>query len=175
MIILYAYAGEPVPEARDAVIAEPGYRSVRTDLTDYGYCRAVREVWEKDDLLIVEGDKVLPDGMVTELRDCKMRWCTVPVLPSGTADYLLCHSIGLMKWSWEIQMPLPGEFVTAREMDGWLRGHTLRSAFIPHPHVHGPPGRHVHGDADVPQEKLDKMFASLTCRGYVEQVSDGEG
>ncbi len=182
MIVLYAYAGKPVPEARDQVIELDGYYPVRTDLTSYGYCRAVREVWGKDDLLIVEGDKVLPRGMVGQLALCSYGWCTVPVLPSGTADYLLCHSIGIMKWAAGIQMPFGGDFVTAREMDGWLRTHTLQTAWVDHPHVHGPPGRHLHGAADVPQARLDELWENLwtpdgdlVCRGYTEHVSDREG
>ena len=116
------------------------------------YARFFVRTWPwPEALVVVEGDSVPPPGSIEALVDCPEPWCAHP---SWVGDRYLRETLGLVKFSRELQRRHPGaalEAMTRGRFDGslcparsvdvaWARQLSLMGLRV---HPHEPPARHL--------------------------------
>lgn len=119
---------------------------------DTAYSRILVDAWEAlGDLVVVEHDVGIRDGVLQELLDCGQPWCGFPY-PIGD-QLLVC--LGCTKFSAHLKASLPNLMVVAATVDDsgmpagdWRRMDVRiadRLEALGHQrHVHGPPVTHFH-------------------------------
>lgn len=121
MRTIFCYGDRPQPEAAEAVTEfAPGVEFCQTKGL-YGYCDAVGSHWNLgDDLVIIEGDKIIKQDTIPSLEACDQLWCSYKFRLRGYSyqlglDELICESItglGCIKYSARLQAAVPvGEFL----------------------------------------------------------------
>ena len=130
-----------------------------TDVTgdDFAYWRAIKERWDgQEDLLIVEQDVVIHDGVIPQLAECPGDWClfAYPIFNSGQR---LTQGLGCTRFSAALQRRVDcAEFETDGKLysDGksgvpWnfldlIIAERLKVGYGLLPHVHEPDVEHRH-------------------------------
>jgi len=110
-----------------------------------GYDDALRRVWGKEDLIIVEQDIIPSVSMIRALESCVCDWCAyrylIHYLNTHDPAYWVTHGLGLTKFSLALQRKFPlelwyhlGEWQW-QNLDCRITGLMVQSGLAPH--VHG--------------------------------------
>lgn len=107
LVVVCALRGRLFGEVIEALEAQwPAY-AVHLDEPHplASYADFVRVAWKgPDDLVIVEGDSIPPEGSIARLLECPEPWCSHP---SWVGDRYLDNTLGLVKFSYGLRSTLP--------------------------------------------------------------------
>lgn len=157
---------------RDAPHAEFVY----TGRTHQDYWQAIADRWQgKDDLMIVEQDNEIHDGVTESLASCDQPWCSYwylgPPMTSPDVKNCMSEAIGCVKFSADLQELIPHEEIADYKTQCWdtvdnkLMEKLKQLGFSPH--VHGQVRHHhLYQVFFLPHAYMSVMQVNSRWRAY---------
>jgi hypothetical protein len=150
MIVLHTFSRMRLREQRETWKAlckiRQQYPVVDVDVSgETDYDDAVRKVWRKDDLIIVEQDIVPSCSQIHVLESCVCDWCVfryqVRYMDDHDPAYWVTHGLGFTRFSFGLQKRFPADLWfhiknwSWRNLDSRITELMVQSGLAPH--VHG--------------------------------------
>ena len=150
MLVLHCFSDKRLSEQEETWLALEEIRRHYLTMDVYvegagGYDDALRSIWSRDDLLVIEQDIVPSFGQVQALERCTEAWCAckyeIRYSDDHTPSYEVTHGLGFTRFSLELQRRFPASFWYHtgnwrwQNLDCRITGLMVQSGLAPH--VHG--------------------------------------